>query len=96
MKKVCFLLAIALLLCGCSGETVPTESTEGTTTAPTVQSTTAPTETQWPYAPEWEGCEVITPEEGVLILHEDETLENKVIDGDIYVTANAVVTPPKP
>jgi len=97
MKKVCFLLALLLLLSGCSGDPIPTQPTTteplpSGSTAPTMQSTTVPTETKWPYNPEWEGCEVIKPEEGVLILHEDETLENKVIDGDVYITANAVVT----
>ena len=89
MKKVCFLLALLLLLSGCSGEPVPSQPT---TTEPLPSSSAAPTETKWPYNPEWEGCEVITPEEGVLIFYGEETVENKVIDGDIYVTANAVVT----
>ena len=99
MKKLCLLLAIALLLSGCSGPVIPTEPTEGTTTvptvpttAPTVPTTSLPQETALQLPPEWYGCEVITPEEGVLILHGNESFQNTVIDGNVYITANAEVS----
>ena len=99
MKKLCLLLAIALLLSGCSGPVIPTEPTEGTTTvppvpttAPTVPTTSLPQETALQLPPEWYGCEVITPEEGVLILHGNESFQDTVIDGNVYITANANVS----
>jgi len=94
IKKRLFSLIMALtllLLCGCSGETIPTQPTDETATDPAPTSSMMPTETQW-YNPEWVGCEVITPEEGVLILREDTVLENTVVDGDVYITANAQVS----
>ena len=96
-KRILLLLvSIILLLSGCSGEPTPTEPTDGTTTAPTTVPTTPSTMTSLEAAlqlpPEWLQHEIITPEEGVLILHEDISFQNTVIVGDVYITANAEVT----
>jgi len=91
MKKVCFLLALLLLLSGCSGGSEPTQPTNETT-APTMQSTTVPTETAFEIPIEYQHYEVITPENGILILHEDSFFQDTIINGDVYITANAVVT----
>jgi len=96
-KRILLLLVgIILLLSGCSGEPTPTEPTDGTTTAPTTVPTTPSTMTSLEAAlqlpPEWLQHEIITPEEGVLILHEDISFQNTVIVGDVYITANAEVT----
>ena len=89
MKKQCMLLILVLLLCGCTGEPTPTQPT---TTEPLPSSSTSPIETEWPYAPEFQGCSFITPEDGVFILHENESFEDAILEGDVYITANAKVT----
>ena len=97
MKKVCFLLALLLLLSGCSGEPVPTQPTTteplpSGSTAPTVPTTTAPAELPFEIPNELSHCEIFTPEDGVLILHGEETIQDKIIVGDVYITANAEVS----
>ena len=97
MKKVCFLLALLLLLSGCSGDPVATEQTGETTTVPILNSTAATTvpHSAGPSAtihPAYVGCEFFAPEDGVLILREDTVLEDMIIEGDVYITANAAVT----
>jgi len=91
MRKAYFLLVLAFFLCGCSGESVSTLPTDETTIGIPETTSTAPVQTQF-VNPEWKGCEVITPEEGVLILRENTVLEDTVVEGDVYITANAEVT----
>jgi len=94
MKKriLSLFLVTVLLLGGCTGEPVPSQPTDEITTRPTMQSTTVPTETEWPYAPELQGRSIITPEDGVLILNENESFEDAILEGDVYITANAEVS----
>ena len=88
--SISLFLAMVVLLVGCTGGLVQ-ESTDETTTTPTVSSATVPTEAEWMNNPEWKWCTAITPEEGVLILHGKEIFQDTVINGDVYITANAAV-----
>ena len=97
MKKLCLLLVIALFLSGCSGDSIPTQPTTteplpSGSTAPTVPTTTAPAEQPFMIPDEFSHCEIVTPEDGVLILHGEETIQDKIIVGDVYITANAEVS----
>ena len=94
MRKFLSLLLFCtlLLLSGCIGDSAPTDTTAETTTAPTSPSTTVSLEAALQLPPEWLQHEIITPEEGVLILYEDASFQNTVIVGDVYITANAEVS----
>jgi len=103
MKRTIFLLLIAgLLLTGCN--TIPQQDPIDTNApASTVCTTTEPTHTGPlfvkdyldPKHSDWseiKDYEVMIPEDGVLILTDQEAIRQVYIEGDVYITATADVS----
>jgi len=103
MQKV-ILILLVLLLAGCSvvPQPNPTVTTTPESTSESTEATTAPTPTGPLLVKDYLGSDfanyeaikeyqVLIPEDGVLILTGEESLERTFVEGDIYITATADV-----